>query len=119
MRMPIVSYFIVMGTLLGGVLLWISNTIEPDASGLQASQIVGVPKFKAEPETAHATVTAVNFAAEYALPATKQGKVVQTAPKPRKRIDYSARSKRNQLAEFPSGSLSIQFEGPAPAMPPN
>ena len=107
MRMPIVSYFIVMGTLLGGVLLWTSNAIEPGASGLQASQIVGVPKFKAEPESAHARVTAVNFAAEYALPATKPAKALQAAPKLRKRIDYSAKSKRNQLAEFPSGSLSI------------
>lgn len=107
MRMPIFSYFLVMGTLLIGVLLWISNVIEPEHSGLMTSQIVGVPKFKAEPELVHARVTAVNFAAEYAPPARKPVKTGEAARKPKKIIRYSPKPTWNQLAEYPHDDLTI------------
>jgi hypothetical protein len=108
MRMPILSYFLVMGTLLIGVLLWISNVIEPEPSGLMTSQNVGVPKFKAEPESAHARVTAVNFAAEYGRPATKPAKTVEAAPKPKKIVRYSPKPTWNQLAGYPHDDLTIR-----------
>ncbi len=107
MRMPIFSYFLVMGTLLIGVLLWISNMIEPEPSGLVTSQIVGVPKFKAEPEPTHARVTAVNFAAEYARPATKPTKIVAAGAKSKKIIRYSRKPTWNELAEYPHHDLTI------------
>jgi hypothetical protein len=101
MRMPIFSYFLVMGTLLIGVLLWISKVIEPERSGPTTSQIVGVPKFKAEPESAHARVTAVNFGADYARPATKPAKTVEAARKPKKIVRSSPKHTWDQLAEYP------------------
>jgi hypothetical protein len=62
MRMPIFSYFIVMGTVLVGLLFWVSNEIDPNSVPLKTSQVVGVPRpFKAtRPEP---ILTAVNFAA--------------------------------------------------------
>jgi hypothetical protein len=105
--MPILSYFLVMGTLLIGVLLWISNVIEPEPSGIMTSQIVGLPKFKAEPESAHARVTAVNFAAEYARPTAKPAKTVEAARKPKKIVRYSPKPTWNQLAEYPHDDLTI------------
>lgn len=112
MRMPIFSYFVVMGTLLIGVLLLMSNVIKPAPSGFMTSQIVGVPKFKAEPESVHARATAVNFAAEYARPATarpatKSAKTVEAAPKPKKIIRYSPKPTWNHLAEYPHDALTI------------
>lgn len=107
MRMPIFSYFLAMGTLLIGVLLLISKVIEPERSGLMTSQIVGVPKFKAEPESAHARVTAVNFAAEYARPATKPAKTVEAAPKPKNKFRSSPKYTWDQLAEYPHDDLTI------------
>lgn len=107
MRMPIFSYFGVMGTLLIGVLLLMSNVIKPAPSGFMTSQIVGVPKFKAEPESVHARATAVNFAAEYARPATKSAKTVEAAPKPKKIIRYSPKPTLNHLAEYPHDALTI------------
>jgi hypothetical protein len=100
MRMPIFSYFIVMGTLLAGLLIWISNVIEPEAPVFQASQIAGVPKFKPEPEPAYATITAVNFAA-------KPAKVVAAAERP-KAINRSSPPRAwNRFAEYPNNNLSI------------
>ena len=96
-----------MGTVLIGVLLWISNVIKPEHSGLMTSQIVGVPKFKAEPESVHARVTAVNFAAEYARPATKPTKTVEVARKPKKITRNSLKPAWNQLAEYPHDDLTI------------
>ena len=106
--MPIFPYFLVMGTLLVGVLLWISNVIEPEPSGLMTSQIDGVPKFKAEPESTHARVTAVNFAAEYARPATRPAKTVQAATKSKKIIRYLPKPTWNQLTEYPHDDPSNQ-----------
>ncbi|HEX4987906.1 MAG TPA: hypothetical protein VFW91_03945 [Candidatus Binatia bacterium] len=64
MRMPILSYFLVVGTALFGVLVLISNQIEPKP--LHVTQTVGIPApFKAPPEPEQTTVSTSNFAAEY------------------------------------------------------
>jgi hypothetical protein len=64
MRMPILSYFLVVGTALFGVLVLVSNQIEPKP--LQVSQMVGIPApFKAPSEPEQSGISSVNFAAEY------------------------------------------------------
>ena len=61
MRMPILSYFLVVGTILFGVLVLVSNQKPP-----QVSQMVGIPApFKAPSEQAQSGINAGNFAAEY------------------------------------------------------
>ena len=63
MRMPIFSYFIVMGTVLIGLLFCVSNEIEPNSLPFKTSQMVGIPKpYKARPEVSQYTITNVNFA---------------------------------------------------------
>jgi hypothetical protein len=65
MRMPILSYFLVIGTALVGLLFLVSHEIEPSGLPLGVSQMVGVPPpFKASPEEPHSRITATNFAAE-------------------------------------------------------
>src|SRR5262245_18289766 len=64
MRMLIFSYFRVMGTVLFGALLLVSNQIEPKP--LHVTQTMGIPApFKAPPEPEQSTVSTSNFAAEY------------------------------------------------------
>lgn len=106
MRMPIFSYFLVVGSVLTGLLLWFGNESQPIGTTLTSSQMVGIPKFKPEPEPAHARATAVNFAAAYKLPKTK---IVTTADRPRKQkttINLEP-LRQNRVAEFPHDNLSI------------
>jgi hypothetical protein len=60
MRMPVLSYFLVAGTILFGVLVLVGNKLEPKP--LPVSQMVGVPApFKAPPEDVQSRTSAVNF----------------------------------------------------------
>lgn len=72
MRMPLFSYFVVMGLTLTLALLYFSDRIEPLGSPVPTSQIVGLGKpFKPEPERSPYTITGTNFAAAY-KPASAQ-----------------------------------------------
>ena len=86
MRMPIFSYFLVVGSVLTGLLLWFGNGSQPIGTALTSSQMVGIPKFKPEPE--HARVTAVNFAAEYVRPETKTVKTADTPQKQKAKSNF-------------------------------
>jgi hypothetical protein len=66
MQMPIFSYFLVVGTILFGILVLVSNQLEPKP--LRVSQRLGLPaRFKAPPEQMQTSNDAVNFAAEYSV----------------------------------------------------
>ena len=61
MRMPILSYFLIVGAALFGVLSLVSNRIEPKP--LPVTQTIGLPPpYKAPAEAS--VPNAVNFAAE-------------------------------------------------------
>ena len=63
MRMPILSYFFVVGAVLTVLLLWFGDDGDLQGAPLRTSQQVGVPKpFKGQPESMP-DVTNVNFAA--------------------------------------------------------
>jgi len=63
MQMPIFPYFLAVGTILFGVLVIVSNQLEPKP--LRVSQKVGLPaRFKAPSEQMQSSAQAVNFAAE-------------------------------------------------------
>ena len=52
MRMPVLSYFLIVGAALFGVLTLVSNRIEPKP--LPVTQTIGLPPpYKAQPEDAH------------------------------------------------------------------
>ena len=65
MRMPVLSYFLVVGAALFGVLTLVSNRIEPKP--LPVTQTIGLPPpYKAPPEAAHSAAPGtVNFASEH------------------------------------------------------
>ena len=84
MRMPLFSYFVVMGFTLTLALIYISDRIEPRGSPVRTSQIVGIAKpFKPEPERSAYTVTGSNFAAAY-KPASAR---TAHGPRPARRAD--------------------------------
>jgi len=62
MRMPILSYFLVVGVALFGVLTLVSNRIEPKP--LPVTQTVGLPPPYKAPPQANAAPDTVNFASE-------------------------------------------------------
>ena len=87
MRMPLFSYFVVMGSTLTLALIYISNRIEPLGSPIPTSQVVGIAKpFKPEPERSPYTITGTSFAAAY-KPATAHA---AAEPKPARRATFSA-----------------------------
>jgi hypothetical protein len=105
--MPIFSYFSVVGSVLLALLLLLGNGREPIDTRLPTSQTVGVPKFKSEPETEHARVTAVNFAAAFRPIEIKSVRLVEARPRPKSKAGYSKTQPLSQLAEFPHSNLSI------------
>jgi hypothetical protein len=78
MRMPLFSYFVVMGFTLTLALLAVSSRMEPQGSPVPTSQIIGVVKpFKPEPEPSPYRITATNFAAEHSRAHPAHAEVVQ------------------------------------------
>lgn len=105
--MPILSYFLVVGSVLTGLLLWLGNEIEPVGAALPSSSTAGIPVFKPEPEAEHARVTTVNFAAEHEPPERKLVKTAE-APARRKAVrSYSRPEPLSQFAEYPHHNLNI------------
>jgi hypothetical protein len=63
MRMPVVSYFVVMSVVVSAALILVSSWMEPQPSPIATSQLEGLqPRYTPEPEPAY-PVTATNFAA--------------------------------------------------------
>ena len=107
MRMPILSYFLVVGSVLTGLLIMFGNAGEQSGSPATTSQQVGIPKFKAQPESEHARATAVNFAAERRRTDSKRARATEP---PGNQKTTSAEPKPNPLgrfAEFPQNNLKI------------
>jgi hypothetical protein len=107
--MPILSYFLVVGSALVGLLLLFGNGngAEPIGAPLTSTQTVGLPSFKAEPETEHARVTAVNFAAAYGHSERKSVKTAQTRPRQKAIAKYPKPESLSRFAEFPHTNLNI------------
>ena len=109
MRMPLFSYFTVVGTVLLALLLWLSSGIEPNSAPFRTSQSVGVPKpFKAGPEPPQ-EVTNVNFAAAavaHAAPA-KPAKAVAAVHKEKTTSGGSKSPSWNLLAAYPNDNFGI------------
>jgi hypothetical protein len=105
--MPIFSYFLVVGSVLTGLLLWFGNESHPNGTALASSQSIGIPKFKLEPEPEHARATTVNFAAEYGRSESKPVKTAETPRKQKATTNSSEPLTRNRFAEFPHDNLSI------------
>jgi hypothetical protein len=105
--MPIFSYFLVVGSVLTGLLMWFGNGSEPAEPAFTSPQTAGIPRFKPEPEPEHARATAVNFAAAYERPERKSVKSAERPPRQKAVINRSTPQPLSHFAEFPQTNLSI------------
>ena len=65
MRMPLLSYFFVVGMTLLGLLLWSNTRLQSNGSPIKSSQLAGLPKIEFPDEPSQPLMTTVNFAAEH------------------------------------------------------
>jgi hypothetical protein len=85
MRMPVVSYFVVMGLVLTAALMLVSSQVELQPLPFISSQIDGLEKPSApKPEPPSYRITATNFAAPYKAPteALAQANDEESKPEP-------------------------------------
>ena len=123
MRMPIFSYFLVVGAVLTGLLIWLGDDGDLQSAPMRTSQQVGMPKpFKGQPETM-VDITNVNFAAARERPAAEHDRAQEKStkaaaePKPRQKPKAVARTwqpnwqpswepaARNSFAAYPHDNL--------------
>ena len=112
MRMPLLSYVLVVGAVLLGLLLWSSDELPSDVSAIKTSQSVGLPKFELPREPSQPLITTANFAAEEAPPARSGDALLtqeKSAPIHHSRVAHERKAESKQLktrttnrfAEFP------------------
>lgn len=63
MRMPILAYFVVVGTALLALLVLSSYELPDDGAPIKTSQLVGLPKVEPHPESEPTMTASANFAA--------------------------------------------------------
>ena len=115
MRMPVLGYFVVVGSVLLGLLYWVGDKGASEGSAFKTSQAVGIPKsFTPQPQRqALPEVTAVNFASEYEQPQQAAAKPVEAKPaksvesKRKDRATVGQRPTWNRYVEYPQDNLSI------------
>ena len=108
MRMPLLSYFLIVGAALLGLLLWSSDELPLWFANI-TSQLVGLPKSKLQREPSQPLITTANFAAEDSHPVKSEDTLLnqeKRAP-PHVAHERKAESKqlktrtKNRFAEFP------------------
>jgi hypothetical protein len=112
MRIPVLRYFLVVGSVLFGLLMLVNSRTESSGPAVKTAQTVGLPQpVKVRPEPP-SQVTAVNFAAEQELP---QAKPVETANAPKavekKRKEKTASKHRptwHRYVQYPFGTFNIR-----------
>jgi hypothetical protein len=115
MRMPVLGYFVVVGSVLLGLLYWTGDKGAAESSAFKTSQTVGIPKsFSLRPQQQPLPeITTVNFASEYDQPQPKAAPPVE--PKPAKSAETKRKDKAtaghrptwNRFVEYPHDNLSI------------
>jgi hypothetical protein len=109
MRMPLLSYFLLMSFILSLALLFVSSQLEP--APVPTSQIMGLRKPPpSEPELPSYQVTATNFASPPKTPtdalakAEEDAKPVRTVKSPRTQKNDALKSSRSvgkSVADYP------------------
>jgi hypothetical protein len=122
MRMPLLSYFFVVGMALLGLLFWSNTRLQSDGSPIKTSQLAGLPKIEFPDEPSQPLMTTVNFAAEHKGSGSEPASSVPTQDKKdahRKKNAHlelkrkqANRRSRSQFAEYPSSNnLGIPLMG--------
>ena len=106
MRMPIFSYFLVVGAVLTGLLIWLGDDGDLQSAPMRTSQQVGMPKpFKGKPETM-VDITNANFAAAHERPATEPNRAQE---KPRRSPPNRSRGTSRRRWRRPGSRLAAQL----------
>ena len=107
MRMPIFSYFVVVGVALLGLLIWLGDAMEPRALPFISSQMVGLPKpYKAPPEYASNRQPELALS-DSELPATQSKRQVQAVHKKKTTKIAEDTVGRERYAEYPHNNEAI------------
>ena len=107
MRMPIFSYFVVVGVALLGLLIWLGDAMEPRALPFTSSQMVGLPKpYKAPPEyTSNRQPELALSDSEFPAPQSKRQ--VQAGHKKKTTKIAEDTIGRERYAEYPHNNETI------------
>src|SRR4029450_2197132 len=109
MRIPVLRYFLVVGSVLFGLLMLVNSRTESSGPAVKTAQTVGLPQPVKVPPEPPSQVTAVNFAAEQELP---QAKPVETANVPKavekKRKEKTASKQWHRYVQYPFGTFNVR-----------
>ena len=106
MRMPVLSYFLVAGASLVGLLFWVSNRLDPNSVPIKTSQTVGLPApFKAPPEQSRYKVDGVTLAATKEHAVTDPTQPLEQTAKQKANSKPSKVPTLSRLAESPQSSI--------------
>ena len=111
MRMPLLSYFVVVGSVLLAAIVWLGDTLEPVPPPIAVSHTVGLPApYKAPIEIALAPAIAEPVVAmAVPMPAARPAKAIKVAavaPKQTKKV--ATPLPRSRLAEYPHGPFNFR-----------
>ena len=106
MRMPVLSYFAVMGAGLLAVLVWFGNTIQPGGAPIATTQMVGLPQPYKAPPTPPPEATPALTLAMAPMPLARPAKAIASHQKTAKKVVVKA-PVRNRLAEYPHRYLNV------------
>jgi hypothetical protein len=104
MRMPILSYFAVIGAGLLAALVWFGNTIEPSGAPIATTQMVGLPQPYKTPPTPPPEATPALALAMAPMPVARPEKVIASHQKTAKKVVMPV---RKRFAEYPYRYLNI------------
>jgi len=117
MRMPIFSYFLVVGAVLTGLLIWFGDDGDLKSAPLRTSQQVGIPRpFKGCQTETMPDISAVNFAAARERPMAERERTpekpakVAAQPKPRQKTvirTWQPPAQNWVAADYGHGTLGI------------
>lgn len=125
MRMPLLSYFLIVGAALLGLLLWSSDELSISGSPIVTSQLVGLPKSKPQREPSQPLMTTANFGAEYSHPAKSEDTLLNQEKRAPRHVahEHKAESKqwktrtKNRFAEFPHTNFNRFCNGSESCLP--
>ena len=112
MRMPVLRYFLVVGSVLFGLLMLVNSKTESSGPAVKTAQTVGLPQpVKMQPDPPPA-VTAVNFAAEHEPPQAKPVEPTNASKAVEKKRKEKTASKHrptwHRYVQYPFGTFTIR-----------
>jgi len=107
MRMPVLGYFVVVGSVLLGLLYWAGDKGASEGSAFKTSQTVGIPK-SFTPQKSQRPFAAAGHSRRQTAAKPVEPKPAKSAESRRKdRATVGQRPTWNRYVEYPHDNLSI------------